>query len=207
MKVISHRGYWKTPDEKNSAVAFRRSFKLGFGIETDVRDLDGKLVISHDVPTYGAMDMTEFLALNGGNLPLAINIKSDGLAELIRGAMASYNHSAWFVFDMSIPDMRMHLNAGNPVFTRISEVEQVPIWFDECEGVWLDQFDGVWFDVDFVRMLLDRGKRVCVVSSELHRRDYSRLWKMLQPLAACENMMLCTDAPEKAKEFFGGAIE
>lgn len=207
MNVISHRGYWKTPDEKNSTAAFRRSFELGFGTETDVRDLDGALVISHDMPTRGAMGMTEFLALTGGQLPLALNIKSDGLAEPLRKAMAAYDRSAWFVFDMSIPDMRMHLKAGNPVFTRISEVEQAPVWFDESEGVWLDQFDREWFDVDFVTSLLDTGKRVCVVSSELHRRDYSRLWKMLQPLAACDNLILCTDVPEKAQYFFRGAIK
>lgn len=207
MNVISHRGYWKTPDEKNSTAAFRRSFELGFGTETDVRDLDGALVISHDMPTCGAMGMTEFLALTGGQLPLALNIKSDGLAEPLRKAMAVYDRSAWFVFDMSIPDMRMHLKAGNPVFTRISEVEQAPVWFDESEGVWLDQFDREWFDVDFVTSLLDTGKRVCVVSSELHRRDYSRLWKMLQPLAACDNLILCTDVPEKAQYFFRGAIK
>lgn len=207
MNVISHRGYWKTPDEKNSTAAFRRSFELGFGTETDVRDLDGALVISHDMPTRGAMGMTEFLALTGGQLPLALNIKSDGLAEPLRKAMAAYDRSAWFVFDMSIPDMRMHLKAGNPVFTRISEVEQAPVWFDESEGVWLDQFDREWFDVDFLTSLLDTGKRVCVVSSELHRRDYSRLWKMLQPLAACDNLILCTDVPEKAQYFFRGAIK
>lgn len=207
MKVISHRGYWKTPDEKNSVVAFQRSFELGFGTETDVRDLDGALVISHDMPTRGVMGMTEFLALTGGKLPLALNIKSDGLAEPLREAMTAYDRSSWFVFDMSIPDMRMHLKAGNPVFTRISEVEQVPVWFDECEGVWLDHFDREWFDVDFVTTLLDTGKRVCVVSSELHRRDYSRLWKMLQPLAACDNLILCTDVPEKAQDFFRGVIK
>lgn len=207
MIVISHRGYWKAPVEKNSVAAFRRSFELGFGTETDVRDLDGALVISHDVPRQGAVGMTEFLALTGGKLPLALNIKSDGLAELLRDAMASYDRSAWFVFDMSIPDMRMHLKAGNPVFTRISEVEQEPIWLDECEGVWLDQFDRRWFDTDFISSLLDTGKRVCVVSSELHRRDYSDLWNLLQPLAACDNLMLCTDLPEKAQDFFRDAIK
>jgi glycerophosphoryl diester phosphodiesterase len=207
MNVISHRGYWKTAEEKNSAVAFKRSFELGFGTETDVRDLDGALVISHDMPTRGAMAFAEFLALTEGGLPLALNIKSDGLAESLREAMASYDRSAWFVFDMSVPDMRKHIKVGNPVFARISEVEQAPVWIDECEGFWLDQFDSEWFDLDFVSKLLDTGKRVCVVSSELHCRDYSTLWRMLQSLADCDNLMLCTDMPEEAKDFFRGAIK
>lgn len=202
MIIISHRGYWKTVPEKNGVVAFRRSFDLGFGTETDVRDLNGKLVISHDMPLSGAMPFTEFLALTDGKLPLALNIKSDGLAELLKMEMAGYDRSAWFVFDMAIPDMRMHLKAGNPVFARMSEVETVPAWLDECEGIWLDNFDGEWFDESIVAGLLDTGKRVCVVSSELHRRDYSALWEMLRPLANRENLMLCTDVPEQAQDFF-----
>ena len=29
MRVISHRGFWKSPEEKNQPVAFKRSFDLG----------------------------------------------------------------------------------------------------------------------------------------------------------------------------------
>ena len=50
MIVLSHRGYWKTPAEKNTAAAFRRSFDLGFGTETDVRDRGGELVIATTRP-------------------------------------------------------------------------------------------------------------------------------------------------------------
>ena len=39
MQVISHRGYWKAASEKNTQTAFKRSFSLGYGTETDVRDL------------------------------------------------------------------------------------------------------------------------------------------------------------------------
>ena len=207
MNIISHRGYWKNQNEKNSKIAFQRSFELGFGTETDVRDLDGELVISHDMPTRSAMNITDLLSLTEGKLPLALNIKSDGLAEAVRQAMAAYDRSSWFVFDMSIPDMRIHLKIGNPVFTRMSEVEKSPVWFDECEGVWLDHFEREWFDVDFVTGLLNTGKRVCVVSSELHQRDHSPLWMMLQPLAVFENLMLCTDMPERAQDFFRDAID
>ena len=51
MEILSHRGYWKTVTEKNTIIAFKRSFNLGFGTETDIRDLNGNLVISHDMPS------------------------------------------------------------------------------------------------------------------------------------------------------------
>ena len=45
MKIISHHGFWHIPSEKNTETAFCRSFELGFGTETDVRDSLGALVI------------------------------------------------------------------------------------------------------------------------------------------------------------------
>ncbi len=50
MIILSHRGYWKSEEERNQEVAFHRSFDLGYGTETDIRDIQGKLVISHDMP-------------------------------------------------------------------------------------------------------------------------------------------------------------
>ena len=205
MKIISHRGFWHTQSEKNSETAFLRSFELGFGTETDVRDSLGELVISHDMPRGEEMTLTTLLALMGKDQQLlAINIKADGLAKLLCKTMSDYRRANWFVFDMSIPDTRDHLAVGNPVFARMSEVEQNPVWFDRVEGVWLDSFDNDWFDLTLISDLLRQGKRVCVVSSELHRRDHCDLWTMLLPLAAADLLILCTDFPVKAKEFFEG---
>ena len=58
------------------------------------------------------------------DLPQAINVKADGLAEPLKRAFHG-KAIDWFVFDMSIPDMKVHIKAGNPVFARMSEVEQI----------------------------------------------------------------------------------
>ena len=81
MRIISHRGYWKTPSEKNTINAFQRSFDLGFGTETDIRDLAGEIVVSHDLPKGDEIRLEKFLALvssyeNAHSLTLALNIKS-----------------------------------------------------------------------------------------------------------------------------------
>jgi len=203
MKILSHRGYWKTQDEKNSEIAFRRSFECCFGIETDIRDSMGELVVSHDMPCGGEMSLRSLISfVDRDEQLLAINIKADGLAKLLCETMADYNRTNWFVFDMSIPDMRDHLAVGNPVFARMSEVEHEQAWFDRIEGVWLDSFEGEWFDVEVVSKLVERGKQVCVVSSELHGRDQINLWSKLLPLSSEDRLILCTDFPSKAKAFF-----
>lgn len=206
MIVLSHRGYWLKPEERNQKVAFERSFKLGFGTETDLRDANGKIVISHDVPDGELQDFLSFLNLYQshaqGNLPLALNIKADGLAGMVKSTLAAFPMLDAFVFDMAVPDMRAYFDCGIPVFTRMSEVERQPSWLEQSAGIWLDSFGPTWFGGELVGDLLATGKRVCVVSSELHHRDSQALWDMLEPHSSAGNLLLCTDRPEQAREFF-----
>jgi hypothetical protein len=202
MKIISHRGYWKVPAEKNTVEAFRRSFDLGFGTETDFRDLAGKLVVSHDPPTGGEMSADAlFDLMRDRSLPMALNIKADGNAAAMRDAALRAGLSDWFVFDMSVPDTLMHLKLGNPVFGRLSELEPDGPLVRRCPGIWLDAFEGRWFGTDLIEALLARGQRVCLVSPELHKRAHLDFWSMLKPLASREGLILCTDLPENAASF------
>mgnify|MGYP006075220631 CR=1 FL=1 len=49
--------------EKNMVVAFQRSLELGFGIETDLRDYNGEIVISHDIADKNSMRFSDFMKL------------------------------------------------------------------------------------------------------------------------------------------------
>lgn len=207
MQILSHRGLWRTPQEKNQLVALARSFDLGWGTETDLRDGLGDLLIAHDPPAGGEPRLADLLALpRDPRCTLALNIKADGLALRLREAMQGLDARSWFVFDMSVPDMRAHLTAGNPVFARLSEVERQPPWFERVAGIWLDGFDGVWFDRPLITGLLRQGKRVCVVSPELHGRAPDGLWDLLAGLRDEPDLMLCTDRPEEARTFLGSEL-
>ena len=203
MIIISHRGIWNSKSEKNTETSFQNSIQSGFGVETDVRDCAGSLVISHDMPLGGEMSLHEFVSsFLDSNLLIALNVKSDGMSELLCEQMRGYSKSKWFVFDMSIPDMKMHIDSGNPVFTRMSEVERQPAWLDISQGVWLDSFEHEWYDLPLIKGLLKSGKRVCIVSSELHGRECANLWSLLLPLKNENNLILCTDYPKKADLYF-----
>ena len=206
MIVLSHRGYWLKAEERNQRVAFERSFGLDFGTETDLRDANGKIVISHDVPEGEVLDFSSFLNLYlshaKGNLPLALNIKADGLAGMVKSTLAAFPELDAFVFDMAVPDMRAYFDCGIPVFTRMSEVEIQPCWLEQSAGIWLDSFGPTWFETGLVGDLLATGKRVCVVSPELHGREPKPLWEMLTSHSSAGNLLLCTDRPEQARAFF-----
>jgi hypothetical protein len=214
MQVISHRGYWKTLEEKNSAAAFERSFALGFGTETDFRDYQGNLVVAHDPPGTACVNPPllvpadlcfRLLANHGAHLPLAINIKADGLQEFIGALLRKYQITNYFLFDMSVPDAVRSLRAGLRCFTRQSDLEPEPAFYDLAHGVWLDSFETNWITPASIRLHLQAGKQVCLVSPELHSRQHLPYWKMLRESPDVINsprLMLCTDLPEDAAAFF-----
>jgi len=205
MKIISHRGCWQQPHEKNQQIAFMRAFDLGYGVETDFRDCAGEIVISHDMPTGSEVSAQQFFSLLvGRNILLAINIKSDGLAATLQALLQQYNVTNYFVFDMSVPDMLQYLNSGMRVFARVSEYEENPVCYDQVAGIWVDAFHNIWCSIELIQRYLSDGKEVCLVSPELHQRDEMELWCQIKRagLQKYSSLMLCTDLPEKAGKFF-----
>ncbi len=200
--ILAHRGWWLKEEEKNSKFAFERAFDSGFGIETDLRDITGEIVISHNMPEGGEMSFDEVLKLlDGRNLPLALNIKADGMADKIKALLEKYNHSNYFTFDMSIPEMVYQHKLGLKVFTGLSDIVPEPIMFDKAEGIWLDSFNSDWFKEKEINDILNLGKKVCIVSPDLHKREYKNIWDRYKNISG---IMVCTDYPNEAKEFFNG---
>jgi len=202
IQIICHRGYWKEKSERNQATAFQRSFDLGLGTETDIRDACGKLLVCHDMPTGNELSLDELLdIMDGRNLPLAINIKADGLAGALKAKFSERGHDNWFAFDMSVPDMRQYLRLGISTYTRLSDVEHEPVWLEQATGVWVDAFNGQWHDNQKIRALLEAGKQVCIVSPELHGYPPVPMWQQLfelqQALPCSQHLMICTDTPEE----------
>jgi hypothetical protein len=179
-----------------------------FGVETDIRDYAEKLCISHDVATPSAYSMNRLLALYQNATPtacLALNIKADGLSKLLKEALAEFNISNYFVFDMSIPETLRYLELQMPVFIRMSEYESPhPKLLEKSAGVWLDAFDGVWYNKETINLLLQSGKKVAIVSAELHGRNQDEQWNMIRSHEwhQSSQVYLCTDFPDLAKTFF-----
>ena len=203
MRLLAHRGWWREPAERNTPGAFERAWSRGWGIETDLRDHLGSLVVSHDPPREGAESFENIVrkhARMAPHTPLALNIKADGLATAVAAAVASLK--TCFVFDMSLPDTLLYLRTAVPVFLRLSEYEPETALLDRAAGVWLDAFEREWWTADTVRTLIRRGKAVAVVSPELHGRPHLPAWAALKPLRTEDGLMLCTDHPEAAEAFF-----
>ncbi|MCC2624728.1 MAG: hypothetical protein K0R14_601 [Burkholderiales bacterium] len=202
MKLLCHRGWWREIKDQNSIDAFRLALTHGYGIETDVRDLNGELVISHDLPKMPTkISFDSFLNLYSESREkplLALNIKSDGLQKILMAKLAKYAVTNYFVFDMSIPDTLGYMKLNMPYAARLSEYETELGLAESSPYIWLDAFVSEWYDIDLISQLLEDSKTVIVVSPELHKRQHKTLWNELKLVEKSANLYLCTDLIDEA---------
>lgn len=204
IKIIAHRGYWKTELEKNTMTALKRAIDCGYGFETDLRDCRGELVISHNPPTGNEITVKsifEMYSQKQSDVPLALNIKADGLQEMLAELVAKYNINNYFVFDMSVCDTLPYISQHFKIASRRSEYEKDMPFYMNSATVWVDFFMNDSLVRSEVERILKDGKIACVVSPELHGRDYFDVWNQLKYINNT-NLYLCTDYPEKADKFF-----
>jgi glycerophosphoryl diester phosphodiesterase len=207
--ILAHRGCWDRTVKKNSFEALKIALDSGFGIETDFRDCNGVIVVSHDPPkgdVLKARALFELYANLGAKGRIGLNIKADGLQKTLLGLLfeSGLPLETCYAFDMSVPDARSYIVHGFPTYTRLSEYETEPPLLNLSNGVWVDDFTGNFAQVAEAKKILATGLRACIVSPELHGRDHLVLWNEIFAAGLHENPLfeLCTDFPRAAHDFF-----
>ncbi|MDF2870897.1 MAG: hypothetical protein K0R05_2472 [Anaerocolumna sp.] len=207
MKILSHRGYWNDKIGKNSFEAFKQSIARGYGFESDIRDFSEELVISHNPASSDCLkvvDIFQLLKEYEDSYTFAINVKADGLNKQLKELLKGFNLNNYFTFDMSFPQMLEYSNDGIIYYTRQSEFEIQPLLYEQASGVWIDAFyDEKWITEDLIKKHISSKKKVCIVSPELHNRQYNDFWNKIKMFDIdSDEILLCTDVPDKARIFF-----
>ena len=216
MQILAHRGLWKRNIDKNSMNSFILSFKENIGIETDLRDFNGDIVISHDPVDDNKdiilfEDLLKFYKKYKSEEMLALNIKSDGIILKAENLLNKFEIKNYFFFDMSIPELvSAHRHNIKKIFCRNSEYESSEKVLNLTTGVWIDSFDGIHRNlINSLLYYLNKNKKIAIVSPELHRKDHKLMydcWEGIKfsdiPKNSKEFIMLCTDNPLLAREFF-----
>jgi glycerophosphoryl diester phosphodiesterase len=207
--MLAHRGLWGVRSQQNTLEALVGALEAGYGLETDVRDFAGELVIAHDPPTSAEPPLGFLLSRYAASRHpglLALNIKADGLCGPLMELLARFRIQNYVVFDMSVPDTLAYVRAGARVLIRRSEVESHPELEAHSVGIWVDELTRPWLDAVKLQALLADGRMVCVVSAELHGREREAQWRELitgRGLAASPaGFYLCTDFPDAGAEAF-----
>jgi hypothetical protein len=194
-RIYAHRGCWSANVLQNSEASFEIARKSGFSVETDVRQLEGRAVISHDPPnspiTLELADLADFATT------FAINLKEDGLQRHINDLRTWVVNTDSFVFDGSIPEMYRFRMLGIPHALRLSEFEKELPW--KSQAIWLDSFTEDWWISDDSMYHLIEDSKVIVVSPELHGRDPRFVWDYLAKKQSDgnTNFSICTDRPSE----------
>jgi hypothetical protein len=191
-RIFAHRGIWGAL-RQNSLSAISQATDLGFAVETDLRLLKDKIVLSHDpVQLELADDLNSILP---SKAPLALNIKMDGLIPFLNAD--ALHVSNYFFFDGSMPEMYKYRQLGLNTACRVSELESETPW--KAEVVWLDSFSHEWWIEGEVLQRLTSNAMVVVVSPELHGRDRLQTWELVRQefMDGNPNIAICTDYPEE----------
>lgn len=188
---------WQALNEQNSLESIEATRISGFGVETDFRSNNLSLVISHDPccePNLLTVDEVDF-----SGIPVALNIKEDGLLDHYESFLKKYPNKFTFLFDGSIPEMVKIREKGLPHALRLSEYETELPW--ESQFLWIDGFYSDWWvNSPQVFDLLEKYF-VVFVSPELHKRDAKSAWEFFNVLQSkrIAHFGICTDNPNELK--------
>lgn len=197
--IYAHRGVWTSLDQQNSPLAIETAHKLGFGVETDFRSHNNRLVVSHD--PYVDKEILGLDEFNFQDIPVAMNTKEDGLSRQYQEFFDANQHELSFVFDGSIPEMTKIRDKGLPHALRLSEYERELPW--KTKFIWVDAFVSEWWLGSQEILDLQQEHFLVFVSPELHGRNYENAWQYFRRISLenSKNFGICTDLPSKLKEF------
>lgn len=146
------------------------------GIEFDIRDSNGMILVTHDAFSTG-MDLETYVI----RLPklddflYIVNVKSEGIEEKAREILERNEIKNFFFLDSSFPTIIKMSMLGEKRFAiRASEYESIQTAIEmsyKVNFVWIDCFTK--FIPEHVMLAKGMGYNVCVVSPELHKHsDY-----------------------------------
>ena len=216
--IIAHRGLWNSKgiEYKNSKKAIFYAINSGFGIETDLRFFNGRIIISHDQILLDSSkcnlfyldELLDYFVSKKSEAYLALNIKEDGIGSYLKDVLKIYPIDNYFIFDMSNPELIALNKFFFNIYVRESEYENSLLFKSlNPKGVWLDSFGQGIDYYEKIEKLDSFFQKIAVVSPELHGKPYIPFWLKLKENLfnngkfMLEKVMICTDYPDEFYNF------
>lgn len=169
----------------------------GYGVELDLRDQAGELILQHD-PFKPGESFDEYLKSYKHSL-IILNLKSEGLEERVLELVKKYQVKDYFMLDLSLPYLVKHSNQGlKDIAIRYSEYEPIELaskFIGKVDWVWLDCFNGYHLPDKDYAILRDNFK-LCMVSPELQGYPVEDIALFKNKLGSKTIDAVCTKRPE-----------
>jgi len=149
-----------------------KNVKAEYGVEIDVRNYAGKLILHHEPFKRG--DYFEDFCAEFDKSFLILNIKTEGIEEDVLSKIRKYNIKNYFLLDVSFPFIIKLIKTGEKkIAVRFSEFESIETVLSlegMVEWVWIDIFNKLPLDKDSFIKLKNAGFKICLVSPEILMR-------------------------------------
>ncbi len=160
MEIIYHR---------RNNIDLLVSTPIDFGVEIDIRTYKNKLIIHHDPCCQGA-DFEEWLKFYK-NGTLILNVKEEGLENMILKILKRHNIQKFFFLDQTFPFLIKTSREGEKrCAVRFSEYESLETVLNLrglIDWVWVDFFNKLPLNNESFMKIKNNKFKICLVSPEL----------------------------------------
>jgi len=168
-------------------------FSSADGIEFDIRDSNGQLIVQHDA-FQGGQPFSEFLEFCPPSKFYIVNVKAEGVEELAIKLLTERGIHNFFLLDCGMPSIIRLGRKGEPrLAVRFSEYESfetVAAVAPFVSWIWIDVFTKLPITPTLVEQARTLGLRICLVSPELQGQPEKRE----EYLAYCKDNGIVLDA-------------
>ncbi len=164
MELISHRV---------NNVAGLETLSETYGVELDLRDENGTLILSHDPFSVGELFEDYLKKYRHGTMIL--NIKSERIEHRVLELINKYQIKSYFFLDSSFPMIFLLSNNGEKnIALRFSEYEgmdTIRAMAGKVAWIWVDCFTQFPVTKAIYDEMKALGYKLCMVSPELQGRE------------------------------------
>jgi hypothetical protein len=151
-----------------------KNISTSFGIELDLRDCDGKIILEHDPFNYKNSDEFDDYIKHYQHQTLILNVKSERIELEALKILKKYNIKKYFFLDSSFP-MIVNLSKSGErnIALRFSEFEGLDTirnMAGKVNWVWVDCFSKLPINRDIFIELKKLNYKLCLVSPDLLNR-------------------------------------
>ena len=161
MIIIKHR---------QNEISDLKQLPKNFGAEIDIRSQFNELILHHD-PFNKGQPLKNWLEHYDHRF-LILNVKEEGLEEMIINLLEKFNINNYFFLDQSFPFLMKYSRKKNKhLATRFSDYENIKNIVNlknKVQWVWIDYFDKFSLNDKNINLVKKLNFKYCLVSPELH---------------------------------------